>query len=230
MESPSLQSRFIARRRLLLSLAAAGPAGLLVGLAPATALAQARAPALRANVIHRIRGDVRINARPASIASEIRPGDRVRTGPDGEIAFSIGADAFQLRSQTELEVEGSAAANLIAALRLTSGAIAAVFGRGAPRTLAGPTVTAGIRGTGVYMQTGARGTYVCACFGTVDIAATRGSRDRLSVEATRHHAHWVLGEAAPAGSLEAAPLLFHTDEDMDGLEQLVGRRAPWVPR
>ncbi len=217
------------RRAFLQRAELACGACLCLALLPSAAMAQP-APATRRNAIHRLSGEVRVNERLASIASEIRPGDRVRTGPDGEIAFSIGADAFQLRSRSELAVDGSAAANIVAALRLTTGALAAVFGRGAPRSVVGPTVTAGIRGTGVYMQTGARGTYVCACFGTVDLAATRGSRDRLSVQSTHHHAHWALGEATPAGSLEAAPMMFHTDEEMDGLEQLVGRRAPWVPR
>lgn len=217
------------RRAFLRRAELACGAGLCLALLPSGGNAQST-PTLRRNAIHRLSGEVRINERLASVASEIRPGDRVRTGPDGEIAFSIGGDAFQLRSRSELAVDGSAAANIVAALRLASGALAAVFGRGAPRTITGPTVTAGIRGTGVYMQTGARGTYVCACFGTVDIAATRGSRDRLSVQSTHHHAHWALAEATPAGSLEAAPMMFHTDEEMDGLEQLVGRRAPWVPR
>lgn len=178
--------------------------------------------------IREMRGDVLINGRNAALDSLVRPGDTVMTGSDGWITFVLGQDAYFLRARTEIRLERGIAEGVITALRLVTGALGATFRRGTPRTITAPNVTAGIRGTGVYLETRPSGTYACACFGAVQLVSSANSRDRAIVEATRHHAHLVLNEPKNDSRLEVARQENHSDEEMDGLERLVGRRAPWV--
>ena len=59
-------------------------------------------------------------------------------------------------------------------LRLLSGAVASVWSKGADRQLVTPTLTAGIRGTGVYAEGVAQQdfrSYFCNCYGSVDLNA-----------------------------------------------------------
>jgi hypothetical protein len=189
-----------------------------------------RAGAQSPRQIRDMRGEVMINGRPAQFASLIGPGDTLSTGSDGWLTFVHGSDAFFLRARTQMRLETGMPGGVIGTLRLLTGALAGVFGKGGPRVIHAPNVTAGIRGTGVYLETRPEGTYTCACFGTVDLASTANSRDRAIVEAKQHHAHLVLNQPRDDSRLQTAPFENHTDEEIDGLERLVGRRAPWVRR
>jgi len=113
-------------------------------------------------------------------------------------------------------------------LKLVTGALGAVFGVGRARRIVAANVTAGIRGTGVYLETRGDGTYFCACWGTVDLAASDEASDRQLVDSKRHVANLV--SAVPRGGTRFRPSQFetHTDEEMDLLEKCVGRRSPLV--
>lgn len=165
-------------------------------------------------------GEAWINDTRADWGSSVRPGDRVRTGSGSRIVFVIGADAFLLRGATELRVEGRGAANVF---RLLTGALAASFGRSTGRRVITPTVTAGIRGTALYAEVLQSATYLCTCHGTVELSA--GDKDRERVQAQRHSARLVAAGRSPA--IATAPLERHTDAEIETLEEVAGRRAPW---
>ncbi len=182
--------------------------------------------------IHDLRGDVLVNGKRIERTASIRAGDVVTTTANGYVVFAIGSDAFMLRERSELRLEPNPAKPLlVTGLRLLTGALGAVFGkrqRGRV-SITATTVTAGIRGTGVYLETRGEGTYFCSCFGTVDLQANANPNDRESISATRHNnPRLILNHEKDGQLFVPAPFQTHTDAEMDMLEKCVGRRAPWV--
>jgi hypothetical protein len=207
-------------RRTLIRALGAGSA--LAALAPLALRAQA------ADRIRELRGEVRINGRAANAQSAIRPGDVVTTAGNGYVVFAVGDDAFMLRSGSELRLQGAASSAFVDALRLVSGALGAAFARGRPRTIYAPTATAGIRGTGVYLEVRGAGTYFCTCYGAVSLAAADDPEAREFTLTSRHTARLVAPRGAAGPRLAPAPFESHTDAEMDALERAVGRRSPLV--
>ena len=204
------------RRRSLLQAAA------LWAASGGFAAAQAQS---RSNIVE-LRGDVRRNGEPLSAQHTIATGDRIETGPGATVVFAVGDGAFLVRQNSRVALEGDTP-TAVKVLRLVSGAVASVWGRGADRQVVLPTATAGIRGTGVYAEVfaeqGNRG-YFCNCYGTVDLAA--GTESVVS-DASYHQSFWV--ETAPRDGrpLTPAGAINHTDEEMEFLAGLIGQRTAW---
>jgi hypothetical protein len=210
--APYLGAR-LSRRRFLGAAAASGLILPLDGFAAA-------------DQVHDLRGKVTISNRPATWKSEIIPGDRIVTGNDGHFVFVMGQDAVMLRSRSELVIERYEESQGL--LRLLTGAMGAVFGRGRSRRIVASNATAGIRGTGVYTETRGDGTYFCTCWGAVDLAATDDAADKQLVESKRHIANLIAPAAQGGTRFRGANFETHTDEEMDILEKCVGRRSPLV--
>jgi hypothetical protein len=141
--------------------------------------------------------------------------------------FVVGKDAFLLRQGSELHTAGDGA--LIASLRLTTGKLLSVFGKGA-RSITTPTATIGIRGTGIYLEVEAERSYVCTCYGVADLQAGNMPAARETVRATHHDAPryvYAHGEM-PIKMIEVAPVINHSDAELVMLEALVGREPPFV--
>ena len=200
-------------RRHFLRAAAAGAAGIVV---PLEALAEQ-------DQVHDLKGKVTINGRPATWKSDILPGDRIATGSDGHFVFVMGRDAFMLRSRSELVIERQEDNGF---LRLLTGALGAAFGRGRRRQVIAANVTAGIRGTGIYLETRGDGTYFCTCWGEVDLASSEDPKDHEIVTSTRHVPRLVSFKPRDGTRFREAPFETHTDEEMDILQKCVGRRSP----
>ena len=200
-------------RRHFLRAAAAGAGGALVPLDAFGAPDQ----------VHDLRGKVTINGVPATNKSVIGPGDRIAAGSDGHFVFVMGQDAFMVRSRSELVIERYEGEGL---LRLVTGALGAVFGRGRKRQIIAGNVTAGIRGTGVYLETRGDGTYFCTCWGAVELGVAGDPNDFELVQSTRHAPRLIA--AQPQGGTRFRPAAFetHTDQEMDILQKCVGRRSP----
>jgi hypothetical protein len=210
------------RRRFL-----AGAAALAAGVAAPPLLAQETVR--KARSIRNLRGLVRVNGEKVAASAPIRPGDTVVTGADGRISFVVGSDAFFLRENSELHLE-SATAGVISTLRMITGALGAVFGKRSVGgvTLSTPTVTAGIRGTGCYTEARDEGVYFCTCFGAIQLTSLNGGPEELVVS-SHHDPRRIMRDAA-SNNMMMIPASFgmHTDAEMDALERLVGRRAPWA--
>ena len=175
--------------------------------------------------VYRVRGAARINDVPARPGMDVKPGDAVVTGARSQIIFVVDRDAFLLRENARLEV-GSAAATVF---RIVTGALLSVFQPGARKTLHAQNATIGIRGTGVYVESGADKTYVCTCYGEAELTplADPGAGETVR---TRHHEQprYILPKGAPQMMLKA-PVINHTDAELAMIESLVGRGVPFDP-
>lgn len=180
----------------------------------------------RSNVVELL-GDAQVNGSRLTPQTTLQTGDRIETGPGSNLIFVIGNASFQVRQNSRLTVERGASLNAVSVLRLLTGAVASVWGKSSNRQIVTPTLTAGIRGTGVYTEVRPQQnfrSYFCNCYGTVDIAA---GADRIQSRADYHQAFW--GEAAPVNGklLTPAGAINHTDEELEVLARLIGQRTNW---
>ena len=202
------------RRRALVALLGAG--GGLAG-ALRLALAQTSAEGMR-----QVRGEVTVNGKPVHVGDPVRPGDTVATGARSFAAFVVGRDAFLVRDSTRVEIAGGAGADL---LRLITGKLLGVFGKGEGRRLVTANATIGIRGTGAYLEAEAVRTYFCLCYGTADVATADGNvKDSYST--THHESPRYLYGDGRRDAMTSARVVNHTDAELIMLEALVGRQPP----
>ena len=180
----------------------------------------------RSNIVQ-LSGDATLNGARLDPLQVIQTGDEVQTGPDSSLVFVIGNSAFQVRQNSRLTVERGTTLNAVSLLRLLTGAVASVWGKGINRSVVMPTMTAGIRGTGTYAEIFAeRGNrnYFCNCYGTVDMVA--GIQTLVS-QADYHESFWADADAKNGVFLTPAPALNHTDEELEFLARLIDQRTTW---
>ena len=180
----------------------------------------------RSNIVE-LKGDALLNGERLAAQQSIQTGDRIETGPSSNLIFVVGNSSFQVRQNSRLTVERGGSINAVSVLRLVTGAVASVWGRGSSRQIITPTMTAGIRGTGVYTEVfpeqGNR-SYFCNCYGTVDMGA---SGDRALSQSDYHQAFWGEVEAKNGRFLTPAKAINHTDEELEALAALVNQRTAW---
>lgn len=180
--------------------------------------------------IAQIKGDVRVNGRPAERGQRIGPGDVIVTGKGAELVVVLEKDAFLVRADSRVEFGSAAAQGAVTVLRLVTGALLSVFESGRRREIRTGTATIGIRGTGIYVEAEARRTYACTCYGEAVLTPVD---DPLAAETVRTKQHdqprYIYGKGMPR-MLEAAPVVNHTDLELQMLEALVGRKLPFEPR
>jgi hypothetical protein len=214
---PPAYENHSARRRMLLAMLAAGlslPAVLRQALAQQGASLQG---------MQRVQGEVRINGTLAVQGAAVNPGDTVTTARGALAMFVVGQDAFLMREDSRAELAG--VAQFIDVLRLTTGRLMGVFGKGGDRRIVTAAATIGIRGTGGYLETEDARTYFCLCYGSAEIATTDGAaRDAYS---TRHHdsPRYIYGDSR-ANAIVPASVSNHTDLELIALEALTGRQPP----
>lgn len=180
----------------------------------------------RSNIVQ-LSGDATLNGSRLSPQQTIQTGDQLQTGPGASLVFVIGNSAFQVRQNSRLSVERGATLNAVSLLRLLTGAVASVWGKGVNRAIVMPTLTAGIRGTGVYAEIFAdqgERNYFCNCYGTVDVRS--GSQKMLS-RAEYHQSFWADAEPKNGSFLTPAKALNHTDEELEFLAGLIDQRTAW---
>ena len=180
----------------------------------------------RSNIVE-LRGDATVNGARLLPQQAIQTGDQITTGPQSNLIFVIGNSAFHVRQSSSLTVERGTTLNAVSVLRMITGAVVSVWGKGTSRQIITPTLTAGIRGTGVYTEIFANQdgrSYFCNCYGTVDMNA--GQDQTVSVS-DYHQAFW--GEVKPKGgrSLTPAKAINHTDEELEYLARLTNQRTAW---
>jgi len=180
--------------------------------------------------VYRVRGDARVNGALAREGMDVKAGDLITTGADGELLFVIGKDAMLVRSNARVEVSGSSGALLAAGLRIVTGAVLSVFSPGARRTIRVRTATIGIRGTAVYVEDMGDRVYACTCYGVADIAAEDDPAVHETVRTEHHDQPRYLYPAGVAARIVRAPVINHTDAELILLESLVGREPPFVER
>jgi hypothetical protein len=179
--------------------------------------------------IFSLEGDVRVNGAKADSSTQVGVGDVVSTRKNSEVVFAVGSDSFIMRSDSEVEIEGTDF--FIDTLRLLTGSLLSVFGeRNANQPLDVKTVTAtiGIRGTGIYMEAEPDLTYLCTCYGTVAMSSALDPNDTQMITATHHDAPKYLSNRPIRGThVRPAPFKNHTDAELKLLEAIVGREVPF---
>lgn len=180
--------------------------------------------------IYKLEGEVNIDNKPASIDTKITANSVIETGVSGTIIFAVGKDAFILRDNSKVEITGGEL--LISGLRLITGKLLSVFGRRQEKEilrLNTVTATVGIRGTGVYLESEPDQTYICTCYGTADLASATDKQSRETV-VTEHHdsPRYILANAPEGEKIKTAPVINHTDEELELIETLVGREVPFA--
>jgi len=211
-------------RRAWLAQAATG-ATLALGMAR---LRQALAAGAVAPGVARVRGDARVNGKPAVRGTEVKPGDVITTGRGAELVVVVGRDAFLVRAQSRIELEGDSARLLVRGLRVVTGALLSVFEPGKDKKIRTATATIGIRGTGIYVEIDGARTYVCTCYGEAELMPVDDPAAAETVR-TRHHEEprYIYPRGMPS-MIEKAPVVNHTDAELIMLESLVGRTVPFA--
>jgi hypothetical protein len=175
--------------------------------------------------VYEASGAVTVNGQAANAATRIGPGDRVETGTGAQLIFVVGADAFILRASSSLEIGGSSF--VVNTMRLATGAVLSVFGRGAAKRVITPTSTIGIRGTGLYVEARPDLSYVCNCYGEIEIAAADDPSVTERIVSSHHDAPRYVLKAGAARRIQPAPFINHTDLELTLIETLVGRTPPF---
>ncbi len=179
----------------------------------------------RSNIVE-LRGDALRNGQALTPQHTLTANDHIETGPGSTVVFTVGDSAFMVRQNSRVALESDTPA-AVKVLRVLTGAVVSVWGRGTERRIVLPTATAGIRGTGVYAEVFAdqdlRG-YLCNCYGTVDLSA---GGESLVSQSSYHQSFWA--EAAPRNGRRLTPAnaINHTDEELEFLAGLVQQRTAW---
>ncbi len=187
----------------------------------------ARPSKLVGRSIFKLRGQVWVNGKKASINTPIRSMDSVRTGSNSRVSFAVGGDAFLLRSNTHLQMKARKSTGSLGLLRLLSGKFLGVYGKGPLRAIKTTTATIGIRGTGVYVEADEKQSYVCTCYGETDVY-TADEKTKEVVKSKHHDQPLYVIKDEQGERIEAAPFINHTDEELELLEALVGRTPEYA--
>ncbi len=224
-----MEEREDTRRHLLRRLLRLGLVGGGFLLLPSSGLrAMGSAPRLPpGRSIYKLSGDVRVDGQPASLDTRIGAGSHIRTGDASRIIFVVGADAFLLRANSELQLEGEGL--LVRGLRMLSGRLLSVFGKSqSSRQLSTSTATIGIRGTGVYLESEPDRSYVCTCYGHTRIIARSDTAQTRDVRTRYHDSPFFVLARGNGELIQPAPVINHTDAELELIEKLVGRVPPFV--
>jgi hypothetical protein len=178
----------------------------------------------RTNIVE-IVGDVLVNGSSLERDKLIQTGDVVETGPRSRVAFVVGNASFHVRQNSRLQIERGESVNLVSVMRLLTGAVVSVWGKGTNRRIVTPTVTAGIRGTGVYTEVldGQR-SYFCNCYGTVDLSTTHAKTTSV---AEYHESFLAETQENGAVVLRSSAAINHTDEEVEFLAKLIHQQTAW---
>ena len=175
---------------------------------------------LRNNVVELV-GDAMVNGRSLSPQQTIQSGDSITTGPASSLVFVIGNAAFQVRQNSRFVVERGNTLNIVRVLRLLTGGIASVWGKGTARKIITPKLTAGIPSAGVYTEVFEKQNfrrYFCSCYGVVDFSA---GNSKLVSRADYHQSFW----SGPKDKVDAlsmpAKAINHTDKELENLARLI---------
>ena len=178
----------------------------------------------RSNIVE-LRGDALVNGQPLRREQFIQTGDSIEAGPDGYLVIVMGNSAFLVRQNSRISVDRGDTLYAVSVLRLLTGAIVSVWKKGNYRQVTTPTLTAGIRGTGVYTEARPDGrSYFCNCYGTVALST---GNDSVLSHSDYHQSFWAEVQPRNGRLLVPATAIDHTDEELEMVAALVGQPTRW---
>ena len=183
----------------------------------------------RSNIVE-LTGDALVNGIRLLPGQTIQTGDQIQTGPGASLVFALGNASFRVRQNSMMTVERGATLSIVSLLRIVTGGVVSVWNKGNNgnnRAILTPTLTAGIRGTGVYTEVLPQQnnrTYFCNCYGTVDLDA---GGSKAQSQSNYHQSFWADADEKNGSKLSAAKFLDHTDEELEFLARLINQQTYW---
>jgi hypothetical protein len=165
-----------------------------------------------------------VNGKPAKVGMPVAMGDRIATGPGSQAVVAVKGDAFLMRAQTVIEIQGSRDGSLTDLL-VSGGRLLSVFSK-KNVSIKAATATIGIRGTGAYLEVEPDEVYFCLCYGEAVIDGPQ--MPPKTVVTTHHESPLLLKAGGGAMRAEPGPFRNHSDAELVMLEALVGREPPFV--
>ncbi len=192
--------------------------------------AQTGQPGAKVPTVTYLEGTVTIDGSPAGIGDTVPLGSVVATSAASLVDIEFNArNAVRLSENTTLVFNPR---NFQSGSELRQGALTLVLkqlSRGAGgegflvRT---PSAVAGVRGTSFFMKVESpTSTYVCACNGAVQVLGADGSLLKDLVGS--HHRGARIQQAGATPQLTDAPLLYHTDADLEKVAADIGYKIDW---
>lgn len=170
--------------------------------------------AVAENVEVLTKGEILVNGKALDSKGSIKYGDTIETKKGASFRFKVGKEAFAVSEKSKFSLKKEKDTNVF---ELVSGSVMGVFSKG-KHELKTPNMTAGIRGTGVYAKVNGDKTYFCTCYGSTGVEV-RHAIDSEILSAKHHNMVWVTSDAIK----HTAQMEFHTDDELRGLEKMVGR-------
>lgn len=180
----------------------------------------------RSNIVELV-GDALVNGTRLLPGDTLQTGDQIQTGPGAGLVFVMGNASFRVRQNSMMSVERGATLHIVSLLRVVTGGVASVWHKGNNRTIITPTLTAGIRGTGVYTEVlpqQDKRTYFCNCYGTVELDA---GGSKAQSKSDYHQSFWADADEINGSRLSPAKFLNHSDEELEFLARLINQQTSW---
>jgi hypothetical protein len=218
-----MHDEFHRRRELLRRLAAGGALG-AAGVSGYLADALASGDLPTTPGVNRLEGSATVNGKPAKVGTPVGMGDRIATGRGSQAVIVVKGDAFLMRADTVIEVQGRE--GVLAGLLVTTGKVLSVFAK-KPVAIKASTATIGIRGTGAYLEVDASSVYSCLCYGEALVEGP-GMAAARTVKTEHHEQPLLITDAGGTMRIEPGPFRNHSDDELILLESLVGREPPFT--
>jgi len=177
-----------------------------------------------------------MNGAPAAVGDEVPPGAVLATAKDSlcQIVFNA-KNIVHMAAGTTLRFDPKAVS---LGATLQKGAVAMVLRKLNPFISANPadelrftirtsTAVAGVRGTCFLVAVeDDDNTYICACNGVIHLEGSSGQFAQNL--ASSHHAELRVTRSASGISAHAAPLLYHTDGDVEAIAARIDEKIDWT--
>ncbi|MBF0382382.1 MAG: hypothetical protein HQL69_15275 [Magnetococcales bacterium] len=165
----------------------------------------------------------------------IRENSRIRFTPKIN-SSAIGSMLAQADGQNSVVADSHSGPKVVVSkeivgFALDSGKVLSVFAPG-KRILRTPSINIGIRGTGIYIESstnsGTENSYICTCYGTVDIQSLVDPSVKETVVSKHHDAPKTITSSPNRVVMEPAKFVNHTDAELRLIEAFVGRTPPFA--
>ncbi|MBF0194579.1 MAG: hypothetical protein HQL71_08470 [Magnetococcales bacterium] len=235
--------------------------GLLAGVAPTilSACGGSKPHVIKPGV-NKMEGQVLIDGVPATPGMMPKNNSIIETGPDSMLAMVLGLDAFLIRENSRIRFtpntntsslgymfaqadgknsvvsDAATGAKIVVKKDITgfvldTGKVLSVFAPG-KRLLRTPSISIGIRGTGIYIESktsfGNESSYICTCYGTVDIQSLADPSIKETVVSKHHDNPKTIITNLNRVVMKPAKFINHTDAELRLIEAFVGRTPSFV--
>ena len=184
----------------------------------------------KASIIY-MEGDVTLNGAPASVGDDVQPGATITTAADAvcQVVFNR-KNIVHMAGGTVLTFDPKV---LSQGATLQKGAVAMVL-RGLGPFQPGElrfrvrtaNAVAGVRGTCFFIKVeDENNTFICCCNGTLHLEGDGGAFTQNL--ASSHHEELRVTRSASGLSVAAAPLLYHTDADVEAIAARIDEKIDW---